>query len=111
MQTWNKDETLHHPEFFLHQHFSLKSQHDPLKQKIIARKKRRKKRFCDVLHHRAFLKITKLSSKAKNYRMTKKKVVRAYKPSKKFLQHPKIFLQLLPQNFTPLPKILHHPGW
>ena len=38
--------------------------------------------------------------------MTKKKVLRDFTPNKFFLNHPKHFLQLLPQNFTPLPKIL-----
>merc|ERR1739842_89418 len=41
----------------LHQHFFLKSQHAPLKQKIIARlkKKKKKKRFCELSHHNFFL--------------------------------------------------------
>ena len=77
-QSCKKRETLHDPEIFiqnfrqdiLHHQFFLKSQVAPLKQKIIAQLK---KRVCNLLHYRAFFKITTSPSRAENYRTTKNK--------------------------------------
>ena len=59
-----------------------------------------------------FPKITKCPSKAKNYRTTKKKVLRGFTPPLKFFFTPTPKQNILSQKkFTPPPKILHHPGW
>ena len=53
-----------------------------------------------------------LFPKAKNYRTTKKKGSASFYTSKlNFLHQYLETFGFLTKNFTPPPKILHHPGW
>ena len=94
VQTWKKRVALHHPGNFFYTSTFAKFQIGYLRQKIIARLKKKKVMRLLGNHTRV--------RKVENYRTTKKKVLRAFTPPKNF------FYTNTWNFFVTLQKNLHH---